>query len=658
MNLTEPGVTADGAVREGDTVGYSTTVKNISGYVMVIDALPGYDDFTAPVVLGDGESAVFTRNPVTVTYADMVAGLVDFPDTEILWRAGYTALAWLHSGTYPVPVGSAPTEAIDNSFTYDVVTSVNDSTGTTPRALGTAGVGDRIDYTFELGNTGNVVIDYVSLEADTTAGGGSSSTNGSLDANLAPTQSLPNAALPSAQISSFGSTFDPYVLAASDVTLGYVDLNFIMAAAASHSVFTGDTDAFARTVNTRVFLREFNTNAQLKFAKQKLNDTNGDRIGQEGETVTYRVRFKNKADQSLRIDSAYNAAGSDIDTPVGGEFTGKTRAPSATIATEWTYTITAADEARGSIDVGVTTDYTGQADWATNSRTEWARTIDTGPYVAPPTTLDTSATYVDANADGFPSIGETVTVTVTAANVGGYPLTGLVVTDVAGSDVTGLLPAFGSTIAAGSSETQSFTYVLTAADFARGSFSYTSEMTADGMATKTSPTSVNLTGITFQAYASDLLTMAQGGISVCLPNLTPTDTVVIGSSVNVTPGGSCIFGGAPDGYRVVAFSTPLVLGTDTFSVVVPGAVGVGAHSLALYGPDGELVGWQAVQVKDPIAFSGRPRGATGTGMLAYSGMDDGATAVIAGGAAALVLLGTASMAIGLRPRRGGITSAL
>ncbi len=147
--------------------------------------------------------------------------------------------------------------------------------------------------------------------------------------------------------------------------------------------------------------------------------------------------------------------------------------------------------------------------------------------------------------------------------------------------------------------------------------------------------------------------MAEGGISVCLPNQTPTDTVVIGTSITVTPGASCIFGGAPDGYRVVAFSSPLVLGTDTFSVTVPGAVGVGAHSLALYGPDGELVGWKAVTVKDPIAFSARGR----TGLLAATGLNERAATALAGGAAALVLLGTASLVVGLRPRRGRITSA-
>jgi hypothetical protein len=178
-------------------------------------------------------------------------------------------------------------------------------------------------------------------------------------------------------------------------------------------------------------------------------------------------------------------------------------------------------------------------------------------------------------------------------------------------------------------------------------------MTADGMATTASSASMSLADISFQAYESDLLAMAEGGISLCLPNQTPTDTVVIGTSITVTPGGSCLFGGLPEGYRVVAFSTPLVLGTDAFSVSVPGSVGVGAHSLALYGPTGELVGWRAVTVKGPIALAARGR----TGLLASTGLNDRALTALAGGAAALVLLGIASMVAGLRPRRGGVTSA-
>ncbi|WP_291378490.1 hypothetical protein [Demequina sp.] len=660
IDITETGV-VDGLVREGDTVGYTTTVTNTSGYVMVLDALPGYDDFTAPVTLDDGESATFHRTPVAVTYNDMVAGLVDFPDTQLEWSADFTVIpdlitiADLYTGTFPVPVGAATTETINTTFDSSVTYTVNTAAGANV-PLGDAVAGDVIDFVVGATNTGNVTMNYVGIALDGSWGPAADAKSKNNSAFLAGT-SLPNGTVKAKHLKSSGNgIFEPYTLTPTDVALGYVDLTTSVQVAPSQALFDGDPASYTHTASERVFLREFNTKAQLRFTKAQLNDTNGDGIGQEGETITYRVRFKNNADQSLLIDSAYDAAGSDIATPVGGHFTGKTRAPGNTIAKKWTHTITAADEARGSIDVGVTTDYTGQADWATNSRTKWAPTIATGPYVAPPTTLDTSATYVDGNGDGFPSIGETVTVTVTAANIGTYPLTGLVVTDAAGSDVTGLLPAFSGTIAAGSSETQTFTYVLTAPDFARGSLAYSTEMTADGMATTASSTSVNLTDITFQAYASDLLTMAEGGISVCLPDLTPTSTVVIGNSVTVTPGASCVFGGAPDDYRVVGFSTPMVLGTHTFSVVVPGAMGVGAHSLGLYGPDGELVGWKAVTVKDPIAFSGRGR--TDGGALAYTGLNEDGIAVLAGGAAALVLLGTASMVVGLRPRRTGTTPAL
>jgi uncharacterized repeat protein (TIGR01451 family) len=435
----------------------------------------------------------------------------------------------------------------------------------------------------------------------------------------------------------------------ADIDRGYVDLAFTTAAAPSAAMWSSAPGTYSQAFTKRVFLKDFTTDADLLFTQAQLNDTNGDGIGQAGETVSYGVRFANNADQSLVIDAAFDAKGSDIASPVGAAFNGATVAVGDAIAKDWTYTITADDVARGTLDAGVAVEYHGDVDGAANARASWADTIPTGDYVAPASTLDTAATYDDTNLDGFPSIGETVHVTVTVTNTGSYALTGLTVADAAGSDVTGMLRAFPTTVAGGTSASEGFDYVLTAADFARGSLTYSTDMTATGLPTTASSTSVNLKGITFQAYASDLDKVEAGGIQVCESNGTPTDTITLLSTILVTPGSTCTFAGLPYGYRVVAFSTPMLLGTHTFSVTVPAALKVGPHRLALYAPDGTLVGWKAVTAKDPIALAGPDAG----GALASTGANGDEVVGLGGGAVLLVLLGTAFMVADSRRRKHG-----
>ena len=636
---------------EGDQVSEVTRVTNSSAATLTITG-PDSSTPAGAVSLAGGATQDFVTTPVGVTYADMVAGGVTFAEASVNW--GVDSLG----GTVTVPAATAPTEAIDTTVDASATFTVHSAVDGSKVPMGAAAAGDMIDVKFNVVNEGNVTLNYIGFALNPWVAG---VTTGSHDASLlTPGASLPNGVIKPKDINSAKGAFTRYTLTSSDIALGYVDVGADIVAAPSSDVYGGApaNDAsradfgaapasYTTRVDERVFLKDFTTKANLKFTDAVLNDTNGDGIGQEGETVFYRVRLANNANQNLIIDTAGDASGSDVATPVDGKFIGSTVVSGDAIAKHWTYTITAADVLRGRINAGVAVGYHGDVDGASNSRASWADTIPTGDYVAPTSTLDTAATYDDTNLDGFPSIGETAHVTVTVANVGGYPLTGLAVADAAGSDVTGLLPVFPASIAAGASAVETFDYVLTAADFARGSLTYITEMTATGLPTTASSTSVHLTGITFQAYATDLDTMEAGGIQVCESDGTPTDTITLLSTILVHPGATCTYAGLPYGYRIVGFSTPLLMTTDTFSTKVPAALQVGAHRLALYAPDGTLVGWKAVTAKDPIALAGPDNG----GALASTGANGDEAVNLGGGAVLLMLLGTAFVVADSRRRK-------
>ena len=645
FDITENGGPVDGVVREGDTVGYHTTLTNTTGKIMKITSMPGYEDFPGSATLNPGESLTFTHNPVTVTYQNMVDGSIGFPDATIDWSAAYRPPVQIYKGSYAASYGSVPAEAIKTSAGASATFTVHSAADGSEVSVGAAVAGDMIDVKFDVTNTGNVTLNYIAFDLNPWVAG---TTTGSNDASLlTPGASLPNGVIKPTDINSVEGAFTRYSLTPSDIARGYVDVGADIVAAPSSDAYGASPASYATRVDERVFLKDFNTETDLIFTDATLNDTNGDGIGQEGETVFYRVRLANNADQNVVIDTAGDAEGSDIASPIDGKFVGSTVVTGDAIAQQWTYTITAADVERGSMSAGVAVEYHGDVDGTPNSRTAWADTILTGEYVAPSSTLDTAARYDDTNLDGFPSIGESVHVTVTVTNTGSYTLTGLTVADVAGSDVTGLLRAFPTSLAEGTSATEGFDHVLTAADFVRGSLTYNTEMTATGLPTTASSTSVHLTGITFQAYATDLDTVEAGGIQVCESNGTPTDTITLLSTILVTPGSTCTYAGLPYGYRVVGFSTPMLLGTHTFSVTVPAALHVGAHRLALYAPDGTLVGWKNVTAKDPIALAGPDT----EGALANTGANGDQVVGLGGDAVLLALLGTAFMVADSRRRK-------
>lgn len=629
-----------GLAVEGDQVRYVTHVTNTSGADVVLTGT-GWSSPTLPVTVPAGGSVDLTGPFATATLAHMQAGSVAPAAPTLAWSVGVL------SGVLSVSAHATPTEPIDMSVVVPISTTVHDASTKAVLGLDQAKVGDRIDYTYSFRNVGNVnLANYmfsIVTPTDPAAGGYPSVQYNGFRTDPGAVMG-PGQVLPEMYFSSNEHWLRGYLITQADLDRGYVDLSFEYQAAPSSVNLASLPESSKHRVSVRAFLHQFSAQATLD-ARATLNDANGDGIGQEGETVAYAYDLVNTSDQPITVGTLDETPGSDIqavDPAVAGATFGPTAGPSAA----GTYTITAADVARGFIDFGVTGTFTGSVDGASGVVVDGAPRIVTGAYVAPASTFDASATYVDANADGHPSIGETVTVTVNVANTGAYPLTGIAVSDGAATDVTGLLHTFPFFLAPGASAPQSFTYVLSAEDYARGSFTYAALLTADGLPMPGSQASVSLGGVTFQAYATDLDGVKEGGVEVCAADGTPTSTIVRLTSVSVKPG-SCSFLRAGAGFRVVAFSAPLQLAADTFTVVVPTSLSLGEHRLALYAPDGSLVGWKAVTVKDPIAFSG-----PGAGGLAATGADARTLSGAAGGAAVLVLLGTVAL-VASRRRRGG-----
>ncbi|MCB2412880.1 hypothetical protein LGT39_08480 [Demequina sp. TTPB684] len=743
---------------EGDRLRYNTTVTNAAAVAVTLTGGSNLGVTIFPTTLNPGQTRTFNGAVHEVTYDDMVAGSIPFDDASLNWSAPDV------SGTLAIPLATVATEPYRFAVDAGVDVVVSNPTGTARVDAHDAVAGDRLDYTFRMTNTGNVTVDWVSMSHRPVGTSFDLSTSSS-GHKMAPGESLTDAGWVPANITSLpsgGGYFTPHVLTEDDLDLGYVDLAFRLRAQPAEELTSEERDdpKYRFPITVRTLFRDFTTSATIT-ANRTLNDANGDGYGQPGETVTYSWRVVNTSDQAITLTRLVKrdfwtnvVTGVGADAPdgaviaEGGELTGtftytlttddldnggrrfdvladiKGNADGATVTKSagtsvvyvneyeapnhrftasgaygddngdgnanvgetvtvkvsvenwgsypltgivvndgagadvtgllpafptsiasyddatrtFTHVLTAADLTRGHFSYAATLD----ADGASRS-TATSSTIPVVAYVAPATTLDTTATYDDANGDGFASLGETVTFTTTVANTGAWPLTGLTVGDAAGADVTGLLPAFSSTIAAGTSETQTFTHVLTAADFARGSLWYGTEMTATGMPTTQSGTSVTLTGITFQAYATDLDAISEGDVSVCVGGA-PATEITLGTGVMVSPGG-CSYPGDADGFRVVAFSTPMLLGTDTFNVTVPGSLGAGDHRLALYAPDGTLVGWKSITAKDPVAFAG----------LAFTGF---AGLPLGGLAVTLILLGTAAILRSRERRQGAVTSEM
>ncbi|WP_062208342.1 DUF7507 domain-containing protein [Demequina oxidasica] len=594
--LDEQGPTTDGNLVEGDRVRYSATIENVSAVDIVVPSVSGFEAGSLPMTLAAGATATLDSPWHEVTLVDMQAGAVSLAGAAVQWSASASGLATA-TGSVPVATPSVPTEAIDTSFTSDVKVVVHDSTRTVERVPGDVVEGDLVDYTFQLANDGNVAFrDLRFIEHI-----GATHTL-SVNAVLPAGEAIPTAELLLSYIStdSPAAIFSPHTVTAADLTRGYVDLNFSVIAGPSSSWISQHTSTSQRSISKRVLLREFVADLDLSV-DAVLQDSNGDGVGQAGEDVelTWTATLPADADQPVTISGV--TEGGQV-ASLGAVFDGVNLVPGGSSTHVDTVTLDAAWIPSGALDYTATLSYVGDVDSAANSVVASATAIALGDYVAPAVSIDVAQRLSDLNDDGQASIGETVTFDVTVTNDGGYPLTGVVLGDAGGAVLDPAVVAVDS-IAPGASAAWQETHQVTAADFTAGSFSYAPTVDADGMSTLTETSTV--APVTFAAYETDLAGTPAGGVTVCSTAGDPVTHAVQGDSVDVTVG-DCDSGPLEAGSRVVAFSTPLVLGVDTGSVTVPATLAVGAHRIAVYGPNGAMVGWTALAVTAPTVPEEEP----------------------------------------------------
>ena len=503
---------------EGDSVRYVMSVKNTGPVTLNVSNNNFLDGSNQSVAVGD--TVDFTSGYRTVTYADMAAYGVTWPEAPVSWAGGSA------TGVVSVSVPTGPVESIDTSAASTFQAVLHDQVTMAPVALGRAQVGDRIDHYFSARNTGNVVANFALIRV-TIPGVTGTVTNGTID--LRQGEALPKGGLGAGYLTSDGGSLPAHFLDASDLYLGYVDSLGEAALAPSTSLYWGDPAAYTSSRTVRTLLRDFTTDAIL-FVESYLDDSNGDGLGQAGENVRYSYALSNASDQDITLDGLSETAGSDM-TLVDGTEIGAVAVRGGATPKMYNYTLTAADEARGTVNFGLTADFSGNADDGASSATASAPTIPTGTYVAPATTLETSVTYVDANGDGKANAGETATVTVTVTDTGTYALNGLAVHETYFSSVRGLLPPLPSSYAAGTSASVTFDYVLTATDEDNTYFYYAPTMAAHGMLSTPATPSAFLPVSRFQAPET-WLTMSATYLDAMYDHaLNPGETVNVSMSI-------------------------------------------------------------------------------------------------------------------------------
>lgn len=537
------------------------------------------------------------------------------------------------------------------AYTAGIATEVHDATTGAVLAPGEIEAGDLVEYQFGLTNEGNVRLDGVLLCQ--TWGDGLTDYRKDGAAGIAPGGNLSTSSIGAFNYRSRGwgvfGNFSAYEITEADLERGWAELDSFYVHAAPESPLA-DCDAAsapgsgAQRIVPRVIVRELATGLDVAV-EMTLRDTYPDGVGQEYEQVEITWTATNPADseQSVTIDGA--TASGNVVGP-GTAFDGVTLAPGESMDHTTTFRITAAMESAGSITAGVSLDYSGDIDGLSRSTaTVQADPIATSHVPGNRLELELDVTYADATGDGHPSIGETATIVAKATNTGRNTLTDVALSDGAGSDVTGLESDYPDDVSVFGVLTWQFTHVITAQDFERGSILFAIEVKSNELWGNPVEASATLTPITFAAYEDDLDPGAEGGIAVCSPAGEPVSGASPGDPIVVTPD-DCAYVGASEGYRVVMASTPTVLATGTFAASVPTDAELGAHRIGLYGPNGELIGWQALDVvaasepepdPQPQPSAGDELPSTGFG-----------SAGLAGGAAALVLLGAGAM--GLRRR--------
>jgi uncharacterized repeat protein (TIGR01451 family)/LPXTG-motif cell wall-anchored protein len=242
----------NGFAEEGETIDYTVTVRNI-GNVTLTDVAPvdamvaGFTPATAE--LAPGAEQAFVAEPYTVTAADVTAGVVSNTATSTGTPPGSTPI---HGPPSTVTVPTA-----DPGMLIVKSAELNDANDN-----GVADLGETIDYSFKVNNTGTTVLENVSVVDPKVTG-------------LAPAP----VTLPVGESVTF--TADPYTVTEQDILAQSI---------ANTAVAEGEVPGGPSflTPPSTVTVPPAPISAALGIHKSAvLNDTNGNGMADAGESIRF-----------------------------------------------------------------------------------------------------------------------------------------------------------------------------------------------------------------------------------------------------------------------------------------------------------------------------------------------------------------------------------
>ncbi|MBE0392703.1 PKD-like domain-containing protein [Flavobacterium sp. PL002] len=387
---------------------------------------------------------------------------------------------------------------------------------------GLAQVGETIQYSFEVSNTGNVTITGITINDP-----------------LSPVLGGPITLIPGKTDSTTFATI--YTLTQSDINKGNVT-NAATASGKSPSgkTITDDSDDPTTATNNDATVTKLTQNALITLLKRAVfNDENGNGFPDTGETISYNFTVKNNGNVTV--------SGITITDPLttvsGGPIT---LAPNKSDTTTFkaTYTIKLTDINAGNVTNTATAtgkDPDGKvvatlSDDPTNP-TNVDSDNDGHPDDATLTKLGANAklsvtktgVFKDENNDGIAQVGETITYTFEVSNIGNVSVTGIKITDA-------IVTVSGGPIALDPNQknttTFNATYTLTQTDIDAAKVTNTaiaSGLTPKGITVSdtsddpNNPTNVDSNGNGEPDDATVTTIPGKGKISLIKTTLAPTD---------------------------------------------------------------------------------------------------------------------------------------
>ncbi|MGC4040094.1 MAG: gliding motility-associated C-terminal domain-containing protein [Flavobacterium sp.] len=475
IQITKDGAYADangdGITNVGDVINYTFVVTNTGNTILTNITVTDNNAVVtggplASLAPGASDATTFTAVH-TITTADIAAGYV----YNLATATGTTPDGGTVTDTSsdPTPCATCPVDPScpDCTITPILAPSIQitkDGAYADANGDGITNVGDVINYTFVVTNTGNTILTNITVTDNNAV-----VTGGPL-ASLAPG-------------ASDATTFTAvHTITAADIAAGYV----YNLATATGTTPDGGTVTDTSSDPTPCATCPVDPSCpdctitpilapSIQITKDgAYADANGDGITNVGDVINYTFVVTNTGNTILT-----NITVTDNNAVVtGGPLA--SLAPGASDATTFTavHTITAADIAAGYVynlatATGTTPDGGTVTDTSSDPTPCATCPVDPScpdctitPILAPSIQITKDGAYADANGDGITNVGDVINYTFVVTNTGNTILTNITVTDnnavVTGGPLASLAP--------GASDATTFTAVhtITAADIAAG----------------------------------------------------------------------------------------------------------------------------------------------------------------------------------------------